>query len=213
MPRFSRLPLLAVVCLGLATTACKKDDTTPAPTGLQVQAHDQNAMMKIMHDMMMDMGMMTSTMDPDNDFAMMMKMHHQGAIMMAQKELASGSNAEMKTFAQNVVTAQQAEITQLNTFLAAHPAVGPMVMGFHTESMESMDKMDRAADLRVITGNTDRDFAQLMQDHHQSAVEMAQSELKYGRTTSMKALAQQIIDEQTMEIKTLQTWLLTNKGY
>ena len=52
---------------------------------------------------------------------------------------------------------------------------------------------------------TDRDFAQLVQNHHQSAVEMAQLELHYGRTTSMKARAQQIIDEQTGEIKALQT--------
>lgn len=211
MKLLSKLSLAAAICLGLATTSCKKDDASPS--GLQVQAHDQNEMMTIMHDMMHDMHTMSSTMDPDNDFAMMMKMHHQGAIMMAQKELAAGSNAEMKSFAQNVVTAQQAEITQLDAFLTAHQPIGPMVMDFHTESMASMEKMDRAADLRVITGNIDRDFAQLMQDHHQSAVEMAQSELKYGRTAAMKTLAQQIIDEQTQEIKTLQTWLLTNKGY
>ena len=211
MKKLLRLPLLALTlgCAALATSSCSKDDSD----SLAVQAHDQNAMMTIMHDMMKDMDAMPSTMDPDHDFAMMMKMHHMGAIKMAQKELASGSNSEMKTFAQNVVTAQQAEITQLDAFLSAHQPAAPMVMGFHTEAMESMEKMDRAADLRVISGNTDRDFAQLMQDHHQSAVEMAQSELKYGRVASMKTLAQQIIDEQTGEIKTLQTWLLTNKGY
>jgi len=213
MPRFPRLPLLAVVCLSLATTACKKDTTTPAATGLQVQAHDQNAMMKIMHDMMNQMNAIVGTMDPDNDYALMMKAHHTGAINMANKELAAGTDATIKAMAQRMITAQQAEITQFNAFLAAHQAQAPMVMEFMDRAMKTMEVMDRNNDIRVLTGNADRDFAQLMIDHHTSAVDMSRDLLELGRENTTRTLARQIIADQQMEIKELQTWLLTNKGY
>ncbi len=88
MLRSVRFPLFAALLAFGALTSCKKDDSTPA--GLQVQAHDQSALMTIMHNMMKEMGMMTPTNDPDNDFAMMMKMHHQGAVNMANEELNNG---------------------------------------------------------------------------------------------------------------------------
>ena len=43
--------------------------------------------------------------------------HHQGAIEMAKTEIAKGSNADAKVLAQNIVTAQQAEITAMQKML------------------------------------------------------------------------------------------------
>lgn len=44
--------------------------------------------------------------------------HHQGAIAMADVEIKDGSNPEMITLAKNIVSAQQAEIDQMNSMLA-----------------------------------------------------------------------------------------------
>jgi uncharacterized protein (DUF305 family) len=43
--------------------------------------------------------------------------HHQGAIKMAQTELASGSNDDAKRIAQQIVATQQGEITQMQQML------------------------------------------------------------------------------------------------
>jgi uncharacterized protein (DUF305 family) len=43
--------------------------------------------------------------------------HHEGAIKMAQTELANGTNADAKTLAQQIITGQQAEITQMKQML------------------------------------------------------------------------------------------------
>lgn len=43
--------------------------------------------------------------------------HHEGAIAMANTEIADGANADAKTLAQQIVTAQQAEITQMKQML------------------------------------------------------------------------------------------------
>ena len=209
MNKLFRFPLLALaLTFATLTTSCDNDDE-----GLELQAHDDNIFMRQMHEMMTQMQAMTKTQDPDNDFAMMMKMHHQGAITMSQEELRSCSDTEMKAMAQQIIDKQQAEIKILDAFLSSHPPQQPPVPAFNMKQMESMERMMQANDLRPLTGNIDFDFAQLMVDHHRSAIENSQAEIEYGRTTAMKDLAHSIIDEQEMEIQELQEWLLEHKKY
>lgn len=182
--------------------ACKKNDNE-----IKVQSHDQNQMMAIMHQMMAKMDTMKMTKDPDNDFAMMMRMHHMGAIDMANLELKSGSDATMKQMAQSIITGQQAEITQLTTFLASHPPHASD-SDFDMMLMDNMKKSAKQADLQIINGDIDHDFAILMIGHHQSAVENSRLELIHGQEQSMKTMATKIIDEQMKEIDQFQDWLL-----
>jgi Domain of unknown function (DUF305) len=50
------------------------------------------------------------------------------------------------------------------------------------------------------TGDIDRDFVDMMVPHHQGAVDMAKSELKYGHNEQLRRLAQEIIVTQQQEI-------------
>ena len=200
------LKMLSLFGLLIFAQACSKDDDN-----ITIQEHDKNQMMTIMHQMMDEMNAMQMTKDPDSDFAMMMMMHHQGAINMANAELKDGNDTTMKGVAQMMINAQTAEITQLNTFLQGH-APHLNVPEFDSKMMMGMEKMGRNADLQIINGNTDHDFAMLMIGHHQSAIEMAQMELDYGTHEEMKIMASKIIEEQQIEIKDLQEWLLANNN-
>ena len=90
--------------------------------------------MKDMKDMMGSMNEKMTSMpmsgNADVDFAAMMRLHHQGAIQMAEAELKDAKNAEMRAMAKNIIAAQKKEIAQLEKFLAAqgHP-VDKMKMG------------------------------------------------------------------------------------
>jgi uncharacterized protein (DUF305 family) len=62
------------------------------------------------------LGMMSGT-GFDRMFLQMMIVHHQSAIDMSQIELALGSNPAARDLAQRIITAQQAEINQMQTLL------------------------------------------------------------------------------------------------
>lgn len=83
-------------------------------------AMDMKAMMKDNNDKMTGMSM---TGKPDVDFAMMMRIHHQGAIQMSEAELKDGKDPEMKKMAKKIISDQKKEIAQLDRFLAknGHP--------------------------------------------------------------------------------------------
>lgn len=200
--------LMMLVCLA-AITSCSDDET-----GLKTQAHDDNEMMAIMHSMSDDMSSMEMTMDADHDFAMMMKMHHQGAIEMANKELEKGDDATIKTMAQAMITMQQMEIEDLQDFIDSHtPAASDDGEMWDMEAMAAMKRMDKDSDLEVLTGDADHDMAILMINHHKSAMDMANALLKYGDHEELKSMAAQMIEDQSKEIEELQNWLLDTKNY
>jgi uncharacterized protein (DUF305 family) len=78
-------------------------------------ARDMKAMMKDMSEQMSSMPMTGHT---DVNFAAMMRMHHQGAIDMAEAELRDGTEPQMRALAKSIIAAQKKEIAQIDKFLA-----------------------------------------------------------------------------------------------
>jgi uncharacterized protein (DUF305 family) len=76
-----------------------------------------------------------------------------------------------------------------------------------SELMASMDKMHMAMRAIEQSGNSDVDFVKLMLPHHEAAIDMAKTELLYGKDPQMRRLAQEIITDQQSEIELMQRWL------
>jgi uncharacterized protein (DUF305 family) len=70
-----------------------------------------------------------------------------------------------------------------------------------------MDKMHMAMEGVKRSGNSDVDFVRLMLPHHQAAIDMAKTQLLYGKDAQMRRLAQEIITDQQLEIELMQRWL------
>jgi len=76
-----------------------------------------------------------------------------------------------------------------------------------TELKSSMEKMHVAMMSMETSGNSDADFVRLMIPHHQAAIDMARTELLYGKDPQTRRLAQQIINAQQSEITLMKLWL------
>ena len=62
-----------------------------------------------------------------------------------------------------------------------------------------MDKMMAGMEAKP-AGDVDVDFVDMMEPHHQGAVEMAELELRYGCNEQLRRIAQEIIVDQQQEI-------------
>lgn len=197
--------LVLSIAFALAFTSCHKDTI-----GIILKPHDQDAMMTIMHQTMDTMMMVQTTNDPDIDFARMMIIHHKGTISMANLELQSGQNDSLKRTAQKIINEQQSEIQQMDTILA-NILIDTSDVSFATEQAENINKMGKTADVQLITGDIDNDFATLMIVHHQAAIDNAYAYLQHGNNLQLITLARNIIINQTGEIEELSNWLVANK--
>ena len=81
-----------------------------------------------------------------------------------------------------------------------------------SELTASMEKMHMAMSAVARSGNGDVDFVKLMLPHHQAAIDMAKTELLYGKDPQMRRLAQEIITDQKLEMELMQRWLKQQRG-
>lgn len=101
------------------------DQTVPDPNA--VMDHNMDGAGGMMMSGMMSaadmarIGNATGT-DFDRMFLEMMVLHHEGAIEMAEQELADGKYRATKDLARAVITGQQAEIEEMNALIADLPA-------------------------------------------------------------------------------------------
>jgi uncharacterized protein (DUF305 family) len=146
--------------------------------------------------------------DADVTFAQDMIAHHQQAVEMADLAATRAAKAEVKTLAAQIKAAQQPEIDKMTGWLNAwgKPTVPPGGHGVHSmPGMMSGQDMDK---LKAASGAAfDRQFTQMMIDHHTGAIEMAREVQKNGSNAEVKKLAADIEKSQQAEIETLKKLL------
>ena len=114
----------AVLCLA-ANVAQAQQSSTKMPamsaSAASMPGHGSDVFSKSMMKDMQEMQAMKPSGDTDIDFALMMRMHHQQALDMAQIELSHGKSSEMKAMARRIISAQKKEIAEFDKWLMKHP--------------------------------------------------------------------------------------------
>lgn len=205
---------IAIFILGFyGLSSCNNADKKTANGNNQMNmAHGMQMndnMMQHMQSMMKNTNMTGSF---DCDFATIMINHHQGAIMMSEEELKNGNDPEMKQLAKNIISNQTDEITKMHSLLNNFKTVvakdttnaDNKLQNQMTQMMDEMKKVK-------LTGNTDKDFAMMMIPHHESAIKMAQDQIKFGKQEELSQMAQQMIIDQNKEIDLFKEWLAKQK--
>ncbi|MDN3440234.1 DUF305 domain-containing protein [Psychrobacter sp. APC 3279] len=183
------------------------DNSVSDESQMSDMLRDYTRSMTRMHDEMM-IGMGYN--DPDTAFAKGMLGHHRGAVEMAKIELKYVTDEAMRQLAQDVITAQQAEIDVLNKWLASHPDAAkpkPNTVAMQQAYAKNMENMHGEMTLGVADPVPDMAFARGMLPHHIAAVDMAKVQLEYGTDEEMRQLAQDVIDNQQTEIDMMRNWI------
>jgi len=149
-------------------------------------------------------------------FVEMMIPHHEQAVEMSQLILAKdGVNPQVAALAEQIRAAQDPEIVVMEQWLddwesssmtgmegmegMDHGGLGGMDGMMSDEQMAELESADGA------TGSTL--FLELMIEHHEGAVDMAEDVISDGRKSEVRTLAEQIIVSQNAEIATMRELL------
>jgi uncharacterized protein (DUF305 family) len=146
--------------------------------------------------------------DADVTFTQNMIPHHQQAIEMAKLVDSHTDRSALRTLADSIVASQGQEITQLQGWLRSwdkpQTPAGMAHEGMEMPGTMSEADMNRLMDLQDET--FDLAFVEMMAEHHQGAIAMANTELQDGSLPEVKQFAQQVIDDQQAEVDQLQQW-------
>ncbi|MDF9718057.1 DUF305 domain-containing protein [Nocardioides sp. ChNu-153] len=149
--------------------------------------------------------------DSDVTFAQQMIPHHEQATEMAALAEGRTQNAEVLALAQQIADAQGPEIETMQGFLEDWGAEEVDHEGMDHEGMPGMDGMMSEEDMASLEDSSgsefDEAFLTMMIEHHEGAIEMAETEQEDGENPEAVALAGQIVEDQTAEIATMQELL------
>lgn len=134
----------------------------------------------------------------DERFIDKMAAHHQMAIDMARVAQENAELEEIRRIADDVITAQQAEIDEFASIKEERFGSSelPAMMSPEEPSMQAMLMPDQLAEQEPF----DRAFIDSMVPHHASAIEMASTALIESDDPEMRRLARNIVDAQSREI-------------
>lgn len=164
--------------------------TTPTPTPEKIptmEGTDHGGInMNTMTGEMAHMGAST-----EEEFIANMIPHHQEAVDTASIIVAKTQNAELKKIAENIVSAQKAEITLLNSWMKSWYPNSTLKVGY----IQMMRDLSKLSD-----HDLDDAFMEDMIKHHEWAVHMAEEVLEVSQRPEIVKMANDIIRTQNAEI-------------
>lgn len=84
------------------------------------------------------------------------------------------------------------------------------IIDMFNDYTRAMSRMNDEMLIGMGYNDPDTAFAKSMLGHHRGTVDMAQIQLKYGTDAEMRALAEDIIDNQQLKIDTMRRWLASH---
>lgn len=203
MSRSTRIKLAAVTgisAIALIAAGCSSDDSGSSTPSMNHDASSTSA----------SAATRTDFNNADVTFLEMMYPHHAQAVEMAELVPSRSQNQQLITLAKSVEDAQSPEMRQITTLLVSFGKAAPSESGGHGGhgGMPGMMTPEQMTALELASGPAfDKKWMNMMIEHHQGAIAMANTELAEGVNPDARALAQAIVGAQQTEIDQMRTML------
>ncbi|WP_414936903.1 DUF305 domain-containing protein [Amycolatopsis sp. cmx-11-51] len=137
----------------------------------------------------------------DITFSQQMVPHHQQSIQVANLASERSASEFVKATAAKIIKAESAEVQTMTGWLRSWNAAVLPAAGHAGHSMPGMITSGQVASLQNLTGaEFDKTWLPLMAEHLRNGVAMAKTVLSSGEHAETKALAQEIVENQTAAI-------------
>ena len=140
----------------------------------------------------------------DERFIDAMVPHHEGAVDMAEVALKNAEHEQIRRLAEDIVSAQEAEIEELKAIKQQEFGTSEVPMEMGAKEMEVMGMME--PDELANEDPFDKAFIEAMIPHHRSAITMAQVALEESDNPKIVEIAHNIVGAQKREIAQMQQW-------
>ena len=117
-------------------------------------------------------------------------------------------NKKMLFLSALIITSMSAFAADQTMQMGDHGSLSPASQELVTDMMSMHDDMMAGG----MSSDPDVAFAKGMIAHHQGAIKMSQTQLKFGKDPEMRKLAEDIIKAQQPEIDQMQKWLKTHQN-
>ena len=141
----------------------------------------------------------------DERFIDAMVPHHEGAVDMAEVALKNAEHEEIRRLAEDIISAQEAEIKELKTIKREEFGTSRVPMDMSAEQMRGMG-METDPRSLAKADPFDKAFIDAMIPHHRSAIEMAEVAARETNNSEIKDLAKDIVEAQRREISQMEQW-------
>jgi uncharacterized protein (DUF305 family) len=185
MKKAASASLCAVLIVGLATA---------------VLAHNPNGQVDPMNASLQPL----KGAEFEASFLQQMIQHHRGAVEMAKMVADHTQRAELRQFAEKIISAQTQEIGQMTKWLADWYKASPKEVANEKADKEMKPHMSMLQAKK--DADFDKAFLEMMPEHHHMAVEMAEQAEKKATHPELKELAAKIAKDQQNEIKQMKSW-------
>ncbi|AUD04701.1 DUF305 domain-containing protein [Spirosoma pollinicola] len=190
--------------------------TTGAATASAQPASDpaKTTLLQPLQQMIAKMKKLQATGDPDFDYAFQAKIHTQGAQDLLKQEIQNGKDTALKQMAKTMLAASDADVAMLNGTLTEIKPTRPNQAFVQQQSrnVEAMSlKLQQTGASDKLTSDIDKNFSTLLLDQRQDAIDMATLYLQYGKNSTLKNFAQQLVDKSKQQMSALKATPATPK--
>ncbi|GAB2526199.1 DUF305 domain-containing protein [Spirosoma aerophilum] len=207
---------LAALLSGGSLAACAQATTGGATASASTTANDpaKTTLLQPLQQMITKMKKLQATGDPDFDYAVQAKLHTQGAQDLLKMEIQNGKDSSLKQMAKAMLTTTDSDVATLNSTLTSIKPTRPNQAFVQQQSrnLEAMTlKLQQTGSSDKLTSDIDKNFSTLLLDQRQDAIDMANTYLQYGKNTSLRSFAQQIVDKSNMQVQQMKARIAAPK--
>lgn len=155
---------------------------------------------------------LSATGDPDFDYSFQAKLQAQGLQDFLKQEIANGKDSSLQGMAKQLLEATTADVATIDATMRQLKPTRPnqMFTQQQSQNIEAMNlKMQKTSSNDTLSKDYDTNFATLLMDQRQDSIDMATTYLQYGKNDTLRAYAQQLVDQSKKQLTTLKSMAKT----